>query len=71
MGSGTVNSILSSGGKNNLAGKAGAKDAAKEEKEKQETSHNVITCNHMENNYHLSNKKALYYNMKVYYESIN
>jgi hypothetical protein len=24
----------------------------------------------MENNYHLSNKKALYYNMKIYYESI-
>ena len=23
----------------------------------------------MENNFHLSNKKALYYNMKVYYES--
>ena len=23
----------------------------------------------MENNYHLSNKKALYYNMKIYYES--
>lgn len=24
----------------------------------------------MENNYHLSNKKAIYYNMKVYYEAI-
>lgn len=24
----------------------------------------------MENNYHLSNKKALYYNMKIYYESM-
>ena len=24
----------------------------------------------MENNFHLSNKKAIYYNMKVYYESI-
>jgi len=24
----------------------------------------------MENNFHLSNKKALYYNMKIYYESI-
>jgi hypothetical protein len=23
----------------------------------------------MENNFHLSNKKALYYNMKIYYES--
>ena len=30
----------------------------------------MITYNHMENNYHLSNKKALYYNMKIYYESI-
>ena len=37
---------------------------------KQETSHAVIICNHMENNYHLSNKKALYYNMKIYFESI-
>lgn len=41
-----------------------------EEKEKKETSHHIITYNHMENNYHLSNKKALYYNMKIYYESI-
>lgn len=24
----------------------------------------------MENNFHLSNKKAIYYNMKVYYEAI-
>lgn len=30
-----------------------------------------MICNHLENNYHLSNKKALYYNMKIYYESIN
>lgn len=28
------------------------------------------THNRMENNYHLSNKKKLYYNMKAYYESI-
>ena len=41
-----------------------------EEKEKKETSHHIITYNHMENNYHLSNKKALYYNMKIYYESV-
>lgn len=26
--------------------------------------------NHMENNFHLSNKKAIYYNMKIYYEAI-
>lgn len=24
----------------------------------------------MENNFHLSNKKAIFYNMKVYYEAI-
>lgn len=40
------------------------------EKEKQLTSHSVITYSHMENNFHLSNKKAIYYNMKIYYESI-
>ena len=27
--------------------------------------------NHLENNWNLSNKKALYYNMKDYYESLN
>ena len=26
--------------------------------------------NHMENNFHLSNKKAIYYNMKVFYDAI-
>lgn len=40
-----------------------------DDKDKRETSHNIITYNHMENNFHLSNKKALYYNMKIYYES--
>jgi len=30
----------------------------------------MITTNHQENNFHLSNKKAIYYNMKIYYESI-
>lgn len=25
--------------------------------------------NHQENNFHLSNKKAIYYNMKIYYEA--
>jgi hypothetical protein len=28
-----------------------------------------MLCNHMENNYHLGNKKALYYNMKTYYDA--
>jgi tubulin monoglycylase TTLL3/8 len=27
--------------------------------------------NHLENNWNLSNKKALFYNMKAYYENIN
>jgi len=26
---------------------------------------------HIENNFHLSNKKAIYYNMKVYYDATN
>ena len=40
------------------------------ELEKLPTSHSVITYSHMENNFHLSNKKAIYYNMKIYYEAI-
>jgi len=36
---------------------------------KSETQHKSTMCNHLENNYHLSNKKALYYNLKTYYES--
>lgn len=32
---------------------------------------NTIICNHVEGHAHLSNKKALYYNIKNYYESIN
>mmetsp|Transcript_33811 Transcript_33811/g.32888 ORF Transcript_33811/g.32888 Transcript_33811/m.32888 type:complete len:128 (-) Transcript_33811:743-1126(-) len=32
-------------------------------------SHQIMICNHMENNFHLSNKKALFYNMKIFYES--
>lgn len=34
------------------------------------TSHSLSQYSKMENNYHLSNKKAIYYNMKVYYEAI-
>jgi hypothetical protein len=41
----------------------------KEEKEENPTQHSSITTNHMDANFHLSNKKALFYNMKVYYES--
>ena len=35
------------------------------------TSHSFRTTNHQENNFHLSNKKAIYYNMRVYYEATN
>ena len=27
-------------------------------------------CNHLENHFHLSNKKALFYNMKMYYDAL-
>lgn len=40
-----------------------------ETKEENVTSHSSRTTNHMENNFHLSNKKAIYYNMKIYYEA--
>lgn len=40
-----------------------------ETKEENMTSHSIRTTNHMEMNFHLSNKKALYYNMLVYYEA--
>lgn len=42
-----------------------------ESKEENITSHNMRSTNHMENNFHLSNKKAIYYNMKIYYEATN
>lgn len=32
---------------------------------------NFQSHNHLNDNYHLGNKKALFYNMKNYYESIN
>jgi hypothetical protein len=32
---------------------------------------NTIICNHVEGHAHLSNKKALFYNIKNYYQSIN
>ena len=55
-----------------IQGKIGGKKKDKEE-EKEEiniTSHNLISYSKQENNYHLSNKKAIYYNMKVYYDAI-
>jgi len=73
----TASSINSSGNKHGSAtnfrvgglrrfGKDGDKD---EDKEENPTSHSLIISNHQENNFHLSNKKAIYYNMKIYYES--
>jgi len=59
------------GGNSNVRGKG--KHGADDEEEKKEenlTSHHMITTNHQENNFHLSNKKAIYYNMKIYYESL-
>jgi len=40
-----------------------------EPKEENHTSHSMTTTNHQENNFHLANKKAIYYNMKVYYDA--
>lgn len=48
----------------------GKKEDKEEEKEENVTSHSLITYGKMENNYHLANKKAIFYNMKVYYEAI-
>ena len=39
-------------------------------KEENVTSHNILCYGKMENNFHLSNKKAIFYNMKVYYEAL-
>ena len=46
------------------------KQDEEESKGENHTAHNVITYNHQENNFHLSNKKAIYYNMKCYYEAL-
>lgn len=54
----------------NSNARKGKKDEEEEEKkEENPTSHHMITTNHQENNFHLSNKKAIYYNMKIYYEA--
>lgn len=62
----------SSAAKNSrVFGRGGKRGEEKdEEKEENPTSHNLINYSKMENNYHLSNKKAIFYNMKVYYEAI-
>ena len=53
-----------------VIGKGKKGDEKEEEKEENVTSHNLVAYAKMENNYHLSNKKAVYYNMKVYCEAI-
>lgn len=71
-------SVSSSGNKalqkiglnSNARGKGKNNDDDEEEKKENITSHHMITTNHQENNFHLSNKKAIYYNMKIYYESL-
>ena len=70
-------SVSSSGNKamgkiglNSNARKGKKDDDDEEKKEENHTSHHMITTNHQENNFHLSNKKAIYYNMKIYYESL-
>ena len=63
---GGANSISSSASKNmNLK----LMNVTQEEGIKKETSHHILTYGHMENNFHLSNKKAIYYNMKIFYEA--
>jgi len=53
-----------------IIGKGKKGDEKEEEKEENVTSHNLLAYAKMENNYHLSNKKAVFYNMKVYCEAI-
>jgi hypothetical protein len=62
----------SSAAKNSRVFGRGAKKGEDKEDEKEEnpTSHSLLNYSKMENNYHLSNKKAIFYNMKVYYEAI-
>lgn len=60
----------SSGNKNKILGRGKKADDKDEEKEENITSHNLITYGKHENNYHLSNKKAIFYNMKIYFEAL-
>lgn len=60
----------SSGSKAAKLNVRGKKDDKEEEKEENITSHKLISYSKMENNYHLSNKKALFYNMRIYYEAL-
>ena len=71
MSSSEKNKVLQKIGANQNARKGGKhnNDDEEDKKEENQTSHHMITTNHQENNFHLSNKKAIYYNMKVFYES--
>ena len=64
------NKTLNKFGASANARKGKKDDDEEEKKEENVTSHHMITTNHQENNFHLSNKKAIYYNMKIYYESM-
>lgn len=63
--------IQSSGAKNaRILARGRRQDEKDEEKEENVTSHNLTTYGKQENNYHLSNKKAIYYNMRVYFDAL-
>jgi len=61
--------VLNKIGAGSNARKGKKDDDEEEKKEENITSHHMTTANHQESNFHLSNKKAIYYNMKIYYES--
>lgn len=55
-----------------IAASSGKKQEDKEEEKLENiTAHNKLIYSKMDCNYHLTNKKAIYYNMKVYYEAID
>jgi hypothetical protein len=59
--------IQNSNSKTRSHSKTGEKPIVKKKLEKTSAT---FSCNHLENHIHLSNKKALFYNMKMYYDSI-
>lgn len=67
-GTGTNQSSATKNGKILARGKK--HEDKEEEKEENITSHNLMAYGKQENNYHLSNKKAIYYNMRIYFEAL-
>jgi len=67
-GTGTNQGSAAKNGK--ILGRCRRNDEKDDEKEENITSHNLMAYSKQENNYHLSNKKAIYYNMKVYFEAL-